>query len=193
MKQLFIALILMGIISTYLLFCIGPSLTIWTNYGQNNTRNFVIIIVLIIIVKPLAWIICSITKLVAPEKENYKNRNIFLDTRICSLIIWPRMAVPATETVSHKDQRLWAPTPALSVFTNRAKSGIKHTPFCAPDGSGFWKRQKDQYQPVRPHITPNGRNLAPALKARGYAVRGKRVAKIPEKIFPKKKKMPVGL
>ena len=116
--------------------------------------------------------------------ESRKNSGIYSLTYGLSSDTVLLDSYPAVAKVPHKDQRLWAPTPALSALIKKSiknKSGIKHTPFQPPDCSGdaFKKWRKGQYQTADLAKGPLHRPHRP----REYAVRDIYSARMPDEII----------
>jgi uncharacterized membrane protein SpoIIM required for sporulation len=70
MKKIIFALLLIGGISFIIAYYLTQPLRDWTQYGQNNVRSIVLIFVTLVVVpRPLAYIICGITELLFPNKN----------------------------------------------------------------------------------------------------------------------------
>ncbi len=64
MKKLIFVLIFIATISIFVCIYIAPQLTLWTAYGQNNTRNAIVFITTFTICKPLAYITVKISEFI---------------------------------------------------------------------------------------------------------------------------------
>lgn len=68
MKKIILSLILIGLVSL-IIFKLSDSLTIWTQHGQNDFRNMIVLFTGLLAAKPIAYLINGLVNLFISEPK----------------------------------------------------------------------------------------------------------------------------